>query len=403
MNSRPPIRDSSIDSPTSESGSTTATETTTLRKHEDLWFTDGSVVLQTRSVLFRVHSSLLSRHSVFFRDMFSLPPPGNHSHTTIPPTRSPLNLALAEQTYDGCPLVELHDSAEDVKNLLIALYDGPTFGNNNRADYVVVSGILRLSHKYIIDKLRTKAIAHLRTAWPTTLKDWDAREEVARDFEVDTGTPRAFRYPSPLVRNIPLSKLDLGADGPQDIIHLAQEVEAPCLLPAAFYDLSRYHHTQIFEQAEGGQPLLPVSPAAALSLLDVRRLSLGKEASHQAVVALIQSMATHAQRPSSMTLPPDTHTARGAHRGRRYSCATTAACKKDFAELIELATQHYLFDREKGCTDPLYAAEELGQLKSAEYSECSACAVLLEIWARKEREKLWKQIPTWFRLEVCSL
>lgn len=32
---------------------------------------------------------------------------------------------LADETYEGCPVVTLYDSAEDVANLLLALYDGP--------------------------------------------------------------------------------------------------------------------------------------------------------------------------------------------------------------------------------------------------------------------------------------
>lgn len=45
-------------------------------------------------------------------------------------------------------------------------------------------------------------------------------------------------------------------------------------------------------------------------------------------------------------------------------------------------------------------AEELGQLKSAELSgsECKACAKNLEMWAARERDKIWKLIPIWFRL-----
>jgi hypothetical protein len=94
--------------------------------------------------------------------------------------------------------------------------------------------------------------------------------------------------------------------------------------------------------------------------------------------------ATHGRRPSS---------------GRNV-CISAAACRKDFSELVELATQHYLLDRERGCNDPLYVAEELGQLKSAEVSECKACARTLESWAQRERERMWKLIPLWFRLET---
>jgi hypothetical protein len=81
-------------------------------------------------------------------------------------------------------------------------------------------------------------------------------------------------------------------------------------------------------------------------------------------------------------------------------CISSAACRKDFSDLVELATQHYLIDRERGCADPLYVAEELGQLKSTEVSDCKSCAHTLEMWAQKERERLWKLIPLWFRLEA---
>jgi hypothetical protein len=86
-----------------------------LTKHADLWFCDGSVILQADATLFRVHKSQLSRRSIVFSDMFALAqPPVMTTHAT-----------LADETYEGCPVVKLHDSAEDVANLLLALYDGP--------------------------------------------------------------------------------------------------------------------------------------------------------------------------------------------------------------------------------------------------------------------------------------
>lgn len=49
------------------------TTSTTPKHHDVLWFTDGNVVLETDTYLFRVHKSLLSFHSTVFRDMFELP------------------------------------------------------------------------------------------------------------------------------------------------------------------------------------------------------------------------------------------------------------------------------------------------------------------------------------------
>ena len=87
----------------------------TRSKHADLWFCDGSVILQAETTLFRVHKSQLSRRSTVFSDMFTLPqPPVITTHAT-----------LDDETYEGCPVVKLYDLADDVENLLLALYDGP--------------------------------------------------------------------------------------------------------------------------------------------------------------------------------------------------------------------------------------------------------------------------------------
>lgn len=81
-------------------------------RHADLWFHDGSVICQAENTLFRVHMSQLSRHSLCFRDMFSLP--------------QPKDICEEKDTQDDrVPVVVLHDSAEDVSNLFTALYDGP--------------------------------------------------------------------------------------------------------------------------------------------------------------------------------------------------------------------------------------------------------------------------------------
>jgi hypothetical protein len=86
-------------------------------RHPNLWFTDGSVVLRAENILFRVHISQLSRRSLFFRDLFSLPQPQPEQDST--PAWSGY-----DGTYDGCPVLLLHYSAEDLANLLLSLYVG---------------------------------------------------------------------------------------------------------------------------------------------------------------------------------------------------------------------------------------------------------------------------------------
>ncbi|KAH9910406.1 uncharacterized protein BXZ73DRAFT_109075 [Epithele typhae] len=365
-----------------------------LVKHREFWFTDGSLVLRADNTLFRVHISQLCRKTAFFRDLFALPQPpaaaaADGSHTT-------------EERFDGCPVLVLYDSPEDVANLVKVIYDGPNFGINDRDDFNVLSGVLRLSSKYLVQEpTRAKALAHISTAWPSTLKAWDLREDLARLYEVQTGQSRGHRYANPIA-----------------VVNLAREIDADELLPSAFYELSRYTFTEIFEPAPG-DPLEPppspftsalgTPPTSAPVLPSAFAASPSSTAGRQhAITALIQNME-HAG-PDPPRCPPSHRRSRSAQAlalpgsptgspgPRRPVCATPAACRKDLGELIELATQHYLFDREQGCADPLYVAEELGQLKSAEFSDCVACARALEAWAARERERLWRAVPDWFRL-----
>jgi len=345
-----------------------------LHRHADLWLKDGSVICQAERTLFRVHVSQLSRHSALFRDIFTLPQPSRPRSRSL----SSFDSVVLEEC-ENLPTVLLQDKADDVANFLAALYDGPNFGNNDQEDFRVVSGILRLSTKYIVDSLRSKALAHLCIAWPSTLKGWDAREDVARSYEMATSASAGHFYPSPIA-----------------VINLAREINAPCLLPAAFYDLSRYSYSQIYEPADD-EPLYQSTASESLLPLDMQRLALGKEAAGHNITALIQTMG-HAQ-THIRHAQAHTHIRKNSSGG---ICVSAAACRKDFSELVDLATQHYLFDRERGHCDPLYVSEELGQLKSAEFSECKACARSLETWAAKEREKMWKMIPLWFRLETPS-
>jgi hypothetical protein len=81
------------------------------RRDEDLYFEDGSVILSAKGsdgdlVYFRVHKSVLTKQSPVFKDMFSVPSPASEM-----------------EMYDDLPLVHLHDSSEELKEFLQAMYD----------------------------------------------------------------------------------------------------------------------------------------------------------------------------------------------------------------------------------------------------------------------------------------
>lgn len=82
-------------------------ESSRCKRDTDLWFQDGSVVLCADDTLFRVYSGILAQASPVFEDMFACPQP-----------------ALEEdEMYDGCPLVQMPDSAQDLKPFLRAVHD----------------------------------------------------------------------------------------------------------------------------------------------------------------------------------------------------------------------------------------------------------------------------------------
>lgn len=84
----------------------TAESNDSVERDEDFWLDDGNIVLIAEDKAFRVHQSVLSRNSDFFRDLFAVPQPAN------------------EEKFADCPVVQLSECSTDVQYLLHALYNG---------------------------------------------------------------------------------------------------------------------------------------------------------------------------------------------------------------------------------------------------------------------------------------
>ncbi|KAJ6512854.1 hypothetical protein C8R45DRAFT_961571 [Mycena sanguinolenta] len=121
----------------------------------EIWYPDGSIVLQARDTQFRVHWSVLALHSAFFHGMLGLPQPPD------------------QPSVDGCPIIELSDSEEDVENLLRALYD-PLFFIQTALPFRVIASHLRLGRKYEFRAVLEIIVARLTYENPTTLEEYDA-------------------------------------------------------------------------------------------------------------------------------------------------------------------------------------------------------------------------------------
>ncbi|KAF9034385.1 hypothetical protein BJ165DRAFT_1396192 [Panaeolus papilionaceus] len=145
-------------------------------KQGSIWFEDGSIILIVEKTQYRVHASLLSRCSSVFKDMFSLPQPTS-----------------SESGAEGCPVVHLHDSPQDVEQLLNAIYDSPHSADAaapaKPMSLSTVSALLRLGNKYDIPHLRDHAISRLRLEYPLS---YEGRNPINSQGYIINQRGRAF-------------------------------------------------------------------------------------------------------------------------------------------------------------------------------------------------------------------
>ncbi|KLO06814.1 hypothetical protein SCHPADRAFT_945780 [Schizopora paradoxa] len=156
-----------------------------LKRDENLWFEDGSIVLATDVHLFCVHKSILANNSSVFKDMLAMPSGGGTGSSD------------EEDTYEGKPVVKMvGDSDDDVRYLLMALYNHNFFRANNPTTAPILLSLLYASSKYDVPAIRSEVIKHLKSYYADELpklrkcdlKDLvfgsDSSSDVDNDFDV---------------------------------------------------------------------------------------------------------------------------------------------------------------------------------------------------------------------------
>ncbi|KAJ7649980.1 hypothetical protein FB45DRAFT_1075879 [Roridomyces roridus] len=187
------------------------TDNVEIVRSSEIWHSDGSVVLQAGCTQFRVHWSVLSLHSSFFRDLQGLPQPPN------------------EPKVDGCPVIEVSDSSEDVETVLKALYD-PLFFLQQSLSLSVIASHIRLNfRKYELKKIWSIVVERLAYENPSTLEGYDGLR----------GPGSGYYKPS---------KFKAYKGCYMDILTLAKENNLLAVLPCAYYRvLLAYTQAQIFD------------------------------------------------------------------------------------------------------------------------------------------------------------
>ncbi|KAF7351128.1 BTB domain-containing protein [Mycena sanguinolenta] len=190
------------------------TETTSITRSE-IWYKDGSVVLQAENTQFRV----------------ALPQPPN------------------QPTVDGCSIVELQDSAEDVEYLLKAVYD-PQFLGQPALTLAAVGALIRLGRKYDFQTIFESAMARITSENPTTLEAYDALigdDGIYKPTRIaDCG---GFRF---------------------ELLTLVRENNILSALPVAYYRASHHRLKTLLDVSQKGTPLF-------LAPLDLGRCLIGRE------------------------------------------------------------------------------------------------------------------------------
>ncbi|KAJ7652868.1 hypothetical protein DFH06DRAFT_1205853 [Mycena polygramma] len=169
----------------------------------DIWFDDGTVVLQAENALFRVYRGVLAAQSPIFRDTFSIPQPAT------------------QDTYEGCPLVVLHDSATDLRLFLLATHDAGYLTKNPVDGITTLASLLRLSTKYDVDHIRSRMVSILRSIYPSHLLGYRMRRWPAAYQEKDSDDFVALR--------------------------LAEEFDVPSVLPVIYYECCRYTTSDLLQ------------------------------------------------------------------------------------------------------------------------------------------------------------
>ncbi|KAJ7030040.1 hypothetical protein C8F04DRAFT_1042920 [Mycena alexandri] len=164
----------------------------------EIWYQDGSVVLQAQDTQFRVHFGVLAAQSAFFRDMQGLPQPPD------------------QPTVEGCPVVEIQDDVSDVKHLLTAVYD-PIFMVERAVPLPRIASLIRLGRKYDFKKLLDLAVERLTFENPTTLAEYNALKPNRLDDSYTT------------TRIVPYQGILF------DMLTLARENNILTALPCAYY------------------------------------------------------------------------------------------------------------------------------------------------------------------------
>ncbi|KAJ7610274.1 hypothetical protein DFH06DRAFT_1246302 [Mycena polygramma] len=297
----------------------------------EIWMPYGDIILQAENTLYRVNRDILARHSPVFQDVFLIPQPPN------------------EETLEGCPIVQLSDSALDIQLLLAAFYN--PYHNKTSQPFNLIACMLRLGRKYDIASFTNDAVSRIHHDFPARLLSWD-RRSAAGFFE----------------------KIETAGGILIDLLNLAYEMGIYRSIPAlAFRCLDVYSLEKLFEgvdRGDGTRAALPDGTKVTLALALER-------------IQLFQKTNLHWLREDDV-IPS-------------AGCKSRTKCVKEQAAMARIEC----LDRKVDLTYMLDPWSKAGQGKWVNRL-CGACEVAAKGPYDAGRKKAWNLLPTFFGLPVWS-
>ncbi|OJT05755.1 hypothetical protein TRAPUB_3393 [Trametes pubescens] len=310
-----------------------------VKRHQEYWFDDGSIIVIAEHTAYKIHKSVLARHSEVFNGLFSVPQTSADDH------------------LDGCPVVHLSDSSEDFSTLLKALYDtsrdSSLFQLDKKLSFSVVAGLYELAHKYQIDHIMDQMLVRLKSCFTDNLKAWDALDHVTAG--------QGQRYT--VVRSPSLEVLS-STDAIR-AINLARRTGALTMLPTAIY-LASFHHADV----------LLTGIARADGTLDTL--------SREDLVRCLDARVLFAHWTYTKLAWITTGRVTGG-------CKTPAACADALTALSMKIKQG--FAKPKAAYFALDPFSEVVKDLTKEYGVCKKCGTAMRARAVEERRVMWRNLP----------
>ncbi|TFK89933.1 hypothetical protein K466DRAFT_544302 [Polyporus arcularius HHB13444] len=249
----------------------------------------------------------------------------------------------AHDALEGCPVAHVSDSAEDIRHFLRALLPKKKRSFFQKSDDVVftideLSSVVRLSHKYQVEDLQSQALSALQMYFTDSFAQWDTVES---DYPFD---------PPEATAGI-------------EVVHLATLTDTPGMLPVAMYTC-----------ATGGSSILDGwcredGTVVHLNKEDLGRVIDGFGSLQRGSVAMNRTIF---------------------HPMPSGSCLTPISCRSIMTTMRTNLTER------TNDSDLLHHWRHVID----QHDICKPCSKMLKARDTAERRRLWKELPSIFRLTI---